>query len=305
MNKKIIIIIVAFLIILGSFFSASYYFMTLVTEPVVESYETIHNRLINDVGVDVEKISLEKTTLKTSDNFDIETLVYRNPNPSKKVVVLSHGIKQNAYEMFTFFEMYREAGFDIVSFSYRNHGNSTKGFTTFGKYEVEDLDTAMDYAHKTFGDSSLYGIHGVSMGAAVTLQYAGLEKSQGKYDFIISDCAFSTLSNELQYRLDVEYKAFAWLPLIKTSSFISKTIGRMDYNEIKPVDKIQNINTPILIVHGTGDEYIKISESELLFNAAKEPKTFLKVENAAHAESYKTNQELYKKTFNDFISTLS
>lgn len=47
---------------------------------------------------------------------------------------------------------------------------------------------------------------------------------------------------------------------------------------------IGTIGVPILILHGTADEAIPVSEARRLFAAAHEPKTMIEVEGAAHGE---------------------
>lgn len=282
----------------------SYYMMQQVTEPQVLDYGTVEQRLKTESHLEIATLPFTKTELKTDDQKTIETIVYHNPKPSGKVIVLSHGIKQNAYAMLTFFKMYDALGFDIVSFSYRNHGASTKGVTTFGKTETKDLASVVEYAHTIFGEQVQYGIHGVSMGAAIMLQYAGQTAEQPRYQFLVSDCSFSDLGKLLQTRLQEDYAAVSFLPLVPSASFISEMTGRFDFYDISPRNDVKKIEKPILFVHGTADAYIPIEHVHELYEAKKGKKALLEVEKAAHATSYITNSEAYDKAIDAFLQTI-
>lgn len=299
--KKIKVAIIVFFLISVSYTGLSYYMMQVVTEPKAEAYDTIKKRVSDKTGINVDTLPFEKTMVKTNDNAEIETYTYRNPKPSGKVIILSHGIRQNAQSMFIFFNLYDKLGFDIVGFSYRNHGNSTKSVTTFGKNEVKDLEAVMNYAHSQFGEQVRYGIHGISMGSAIMLQYAGQTVQNRKYDFLVSDCSFADLGQLLETRLKEDYTPISFLPLVQTASSISSTIGRFDFYNIQPKSDIAKIDVPVLIVHGKADTYIPLNHANQLFDAKKDKKHLLVIDKAPHAESYFYDQKAYDTAVGELI----
>lgn len=276
--------------------------MQVVTEPNVGSYNAIKTTLDSKYNVKIEDIALDKTTLKTADGINLETFVYKNPKPSGKVIILSHGIRQSGYWMLSFFPMYQALGFDIVGFSYRNHGSSSKTATTYGKDEVTDLQTVVDYAHSQFGDKVTYGIHGVSMGAAIMLQYAAQAKEQHKYQFLISDCAFADLGQLLKTRLNEDYPAISFLPLVQSSSFTSQLVGRGSFFDIVPQRSVEKIEVPILFVHGKKDTYIPLEHVHQLYEKKHDKKQLLEVEEGTHAENYLFGKAVYEEAVKNFIN---
>lgn len=299
-RKGIKIVICLSLIFSAVYMGVSYYMMQQVTEPKVGSTELIRTSLLEKYHVDRNKLPFDVTTLTANDGLKIETQVYRNPKPSGHVVVLSHGIRQSGEMMLQFFPMYEALGFDIVTFSYRNHGESSKTVTTFGKYEVNDLKLVMDFAHNQFGEKVKYTIHGISMGSAIMLQYASQYKALKQYDYLISDCAFADLGQLLKTRLQIEYPPLSFLPLVSTASWISSSMGRGSFFDIAPENDVKQIEVPILFIHGKKDDYIPIEHAYKLYQAKTDKKKLIEMENGKHAESYLYNKNVYEEAVQMF-----
>lgn len=301
MKRKLTIVCVCISLALGLAYSGvSYYMMKQVTEPKIGSQALIRSTLIEKYHVDRSQLPFETTMLTNSDGTKIETQLYRNPQPTGKVVVLSHGIQQSGEMMLQFFPMYQAMGFDIVTFSYRNHGESSKSFTSFGKYEVSDLKMVMEFAHQQFGEEVQYTIHGISMGSAIMLQYAKQYKENKQYDYLIADCSFADLGQLLNTRLQIEYPPLSFLPLVSTASFISSSIGRGSFSDIAPKNDVKQIEVPILFIHGKNDDYIPIDHAYALYEAKQGKKQLVEMERGKHAESYLYNKEAYETAVKTF-----
>jgi fermentation-respiration switch protein FrsA (DUF1100 family) len=61
------------------------------------------------------------------------------------------------------------------------------------------------------------------------------------------------------------------------------------------IDKIREINMPLLVVHGAADRYVPPRLSEQLFNAALEPKRLLLVPGATHNNSMNLAGSTYRQ----------
>ena len=61
------------------------------------------------------------------------------------------------------------------------------------------------------------------------------------------------------------------------------------------LDKIADINMPVLIVHGTDDRYVPARFSEQLFAAAREPKNLLLVPGGTHNNSMRLGRQAYSQ----------
>lgn len=74
------------------------------------------------------------------------------------------------------------------------------------------------------------------------------------------------------------------------------------------IGKIGGLTAPLLLVHGTADDFILIEHSETLFAAAPEPKEFIRVEGAGHGnygEDVPTvlGEEAYLSLVEEFVTS--
>jgi hypothetical protein len=90
-----------------------------------------------------------------------------------------------------------------------------------------------------------------------------------------------------------------------TSAYNVMAIGKFlpfdKYNNLARIDKI---NCPLLIVHGTADRVIPFAHSQKLYAAAKEPKLNLWVKNAGHNELYSHAAETYWQALKNLTETI-
>ena len=57
--------------------------------------------------------------------------------------------------------------------------------------------------------------------------------------------------------------------------------------DLRPVDHIQDLGAPVLIIAGTKDRHTTMAETRRLFEAAKEPKELWLIEGAAHVDLHR------------------
>ena len=92
---------------------------------------------------------------------------------------------------------------------------------------------------------------------------------------------------------DMAKKAFPRLPLY--------LLVRTKYDSLS---KIGGLSSPILILHGDKDEIVPISQGRKLYDMATEPKSFYKIQGAAHNNTYIVGDEAYFRTLAGFVASL-
>ncbi|MEO8665839.1 MAG: alpha/beta hydrolase [Ignavibacteria bacterium] len=75
----------------------------------------------------------------------------------------------------------------------------------------------------------------------------------------------------------------------------------MDIDEIQPIDKIANIEIPILIIGGENDSRTKLEDTQALFNAARQPKEVWISPGAEHENIFEKNPDEYKSKVLTFL----
>ena len=126
---------------------------------------------------------------------------------SNKTVILGHGYRQNRLQYgentLTLIKSLLNEGYNVLTFDFRNCGESEGNLTTVGLYEKNDMLGAIKYA-KTLGSKQIV-LMGFSMGASVSI-VAGAESQD--VDAVIADSPFA----DMEEYLDDSLSAWSKLP---------------------------------------------------------------------------------------------
>ena len=197
-------------------------------------------------------------------------LYFRTRPPAKGVIVHFHGNFGNVSNHFHLSAFLLKYGFDVFIFDYQGFGGSEGRPTP--KNTVEDGQAAVRYV-RSVAPQIPVGIFGQSVGAAIAAVTAEKEPD---VKAVVLESGFTTYRAILK---DVMRRSFLTYPF---ASFVPRMIARRKQDQI---DSIANIAPrPLLLIHGTRDKTIPFSMSEALFEKAREPKRFLKVEGADHLQ---------------------
>lgn len=243
-----------------------------------------------------EGLDKEELIIQSGEGYPIHGIFFPNGD-NKKIVVIAHGYSYSLFGSIKYMTIFKELGYAVLVYDQRYHGLSGGKSSTFGFKEKDDLRTIVDYLYRRFGDITL-GTHGESLGGATVLMHAAEDE---RVNFVVSDCAFSDMTEELTYRLK-EDKNLPKFPIIYIAALINKLQAGNFYWEVSPKKAAQKIKAPTLIIHGKEDMYTPFKQGEDIFNALNCPKAFLGVDNAKHAMSYLEAPELYTKAVKQFLS---
>ncbi|MFA5851671.1 MAG: alpha/beta fold hydrolase [Spirochaetales bacterium] len=226
-----------------------------------------------------------------------------------------HGITWTRYGMFKYMRAFVDKGWNVAAIDLAGHGETRapKRFSpSYGYYEKEDVAAALSELRKLFPDSQRIGLVGESLGAATSLQCIGMEASrlQDPPNFVIADCSFSGIAEELDYRLG-RLRIPPWLrkPAEICVSFLAKVIRGFRLEEASPKNAACSSDIPVLFVHGIEDSYVPCAMSIAMYNArimaGKSDTELLLVPGARHAKSVMTNPKLWEERAFAFIEAYS
>jgi pimeloyl-ACP methyl ester carboxylesterase len=211
---------------------------------------------------------------------------------SSRVIVMIHGANGDRADLgIKMLDIAREmvkAGYNVLTFDLRGHGQSEGKHISLGYYEQRDLLGAIDYI-KQRGMNKIYVI-GFSMGAATALMTAANCK---QIDAIVADSSFAHLEDIVK----PQFSKRSRLPkfLIPLVLFAAKRIHGIDLSLPKPVDAIRQSTTPpVLIIHGGQDNTVPVEHARILAKACGNPNSRLWiVPEAEHVGSYRARPEEY------------
>ena len=68
--------------------------------------------------------------------------------------------------------------------------------------------------------------------------------------------------------------------------------------------KVADLSMPLLVIHGTEDSTVPLSQGEAVFDRAAGPKTLLRVRGAGHNDSFFVGGETYWAAWSEFLASV-
>ena len=203
-------------------------------------------------------------------------------SPGRKgTVVLLHGFAEPPSAMNGRVEALARCGWDVAAIDLRGYGRSEGGHSTFGGREAGDLRAWIDALAGRIGPGAVVAVWGRSMGAAIALRAAA------------EDPRIAALVLEAPY-LDLEETLAALLrrfrlplprPLARLALARARSLAGVSLTRPRPIDLAPRVATPTLIVHGSDDRLIPLSDARRLAEAFPRPALLIDVAGAGHTNA--------------------
>jgi fermentation-respiration switch protein FrsA (DUF1100 family) len=195
------------------------------------------------------------------------------PNDSARYTILySHGNAEDLGYLVHVLRILHGAGFGVIAYDYRGYGRSTGGRPTV-RMATADAETVYQFAVNEFGlPPDRLILHGRSVGSGPTLELAVRHPVAG----VILESAFTST-----YR-------------------VLTRVGLLPFDRFRNIRQIENVRSPVLVIHGSDDRLISPSHGRTLFGLAPEPKQSLWVDGAAHNDVVRVAGEAYMSALQRF-----
>jgi uncharacterized protein len=204
------------------------------------------------------------------------------PSDQKNAPVLLylHGARWNLSGSITRIERWRKLGFSVLAIDYRGFGKSSPVSPT-EQLSYEDAQAGWQYLAKLAPDRKRYVV-GHSLGGAIA---ADLARRSDDCSGVVLEATFTSI------REMVARSAWSYIP-----------VGLILTQEFDTLSKIGDIRAPILITHGTNDGIVPVDMGEKLYEAAKSPKRFIKVEGGNHHNLSSVAFDDYRKALKELFA---
>ncbi|TLX56655.1 alpha/beta hydrolase [Stutzerimonas nosocomialis] len=199
-------------------------------------------------------------------------------------VLYLHGARWNLTGHLFRLEQLRALGFSVFAIDYRGFGQSL-GDPPSEATVYEDARIAWERMKTLQPDAGKRLIYGHSLGGAVAVDLAAELGREAR-----------SADGEVQARGLIIESTFTTLADIATVlADTSLPVRWLLSQRFDSIDKIDQIGMPLLVVHGTQDQYVPARFSEELYEAALEPKRLLLVEGATHNNSMRVGRQAYRE----------
>ena len=226
---------------------------------------------------------------------------WMNAGRRAATIVILHGVKKNRTDVLRAALVLRRAGFNVLLFDGRGHGDSEGRYVTYGFYERRDVESAIEWLVKQKKiNRNRVGLAGESMGAAIALQVAA---HNPLIRAVWADSPFASLRRitEEFVKRATRLPGAVLNPVLWTTIQMANYRGKFDVHSVDPLALAAQIKCPVYLVHGTADQLIATAHSESIYAALGGEKEIWFVEGAGHARSIRFVKREYSERLTRFF----
>lgn len=225
------------------------------------------------------------------------------------ILVLLHGKNGRKEDLLPVAERFVAAGFRCVIPDMPAHGENLQGSLQYATGSQEQ-----GFANRVLRDSRHFfqasteraALWGMSMGGAFAVDATA--RSPDQWQALVIVASFDSLEGIITDRLH-RYPEWVQQSLKWLFSQIVRYRDHFDIHSPQPVQWASQINTPVLVVHGTDDQVISLKRGKRLFDAFQSTrKKWLAIPGGTHKNILVTDYPLYKNMsawYLDFIGEVA
>ncbi|MDA5327108.1 MucBP domain-containing protein [Enterococcus lactis] len=263
---------------------------------------------------------LHQTVLNKQDGKMMDVYAYYVDQGSDKTVMIHGGFRGNWNNGIVTEEYndFYKAGYNLLFVDSRTTGNSGGDYVTYGQYESDDVLYWINQEVRERPSQKIL-LYGGSMGAA-TMMSVLAKDIPVNVKGIIENCGFASIDEQLRFTYS-QTVVPALPPAIKNQLDI---IGDQEHEDLfmgllkqyyfdqemhlDPTAALPTIgmsgSLPKLIIHGTADDVVPVSNAQKLYELAGGYKDLLLVEGAGHGKAQEVDHAAYTKHVTDFLKVV-
>ena len=222
---------------------------------------------------------VEEILIETEDGLQLTSL-YLPSSDSREVLIYFHGNGGNVYRRLPSLLKLQDLGINVIGVSYRGYGKSEGAPTESGVYL--DGKAALAYATDVLGfpeDRNI--LLGRSLGTTVAVEIAQNRDLMGVI-LVTPLTSGKAMAKEI---------GLSWLAPLAGDAFDN-------------LSKIEALEAPLLMIHGTEDEITPFFMGQELVERARTEKEFIRIEGGDHNDLHLEFEQEYWSSIERFITGL-
>tara|TARA_B100000575_G_scaffold279718_1_gene268383 strand:+ start:51 stop:854 length:804 start_codon:yes stop_codon:yes gene_type:complete len=267
MNKLIIFFQILFLVYFLVLTYLYFFQRTLLYHPNENNYSN-----------DELKVSVEKIKIKTKDNIELLGWYHEKNIKKFKTLLFFHGNAGSLENRIHKLNEFDDMNINFLIIAWRGFSGNKGKPSEKGLYE--DGQSAIQWLYKKGLKEEDIILYGESLGTGIATHLAQNKNFAG----VILETPFTSM-------VDAAKTFYPYIP-----------VNLLLKDKFKNNDKIKNINSPILIMHGEVDQIVPFTMGKKIFEIANEPKFSYFTKYDDHMMEYDKN---LIKALNSFLESLN
>ena len=198
--------------------------------------------------------------IRTEDGEQLHAWWIPAEGETRGAALVLHGNAGNISHRLDYAQMFHSMGYGTLLVDYRGYGRSTGKPTEVGTYRDAQAGWRWLREEKGLAEEQIV-VFGESLGGAVACWLAARQRPQA----LILASTFTSIN-------DLGGELYRFLPV--------RLISRFGYDTRECLGRVQ---VPVMIAHSPDDDIVPFAHGERLYQAAREPKTFLRL-SGSHNE---------------------
>lgn len=242
--------------------------------------------------------------LSAEDSTRLHAVIIAAPRPTPRTAVLVPGYTDCAVNMLHIGFIYgKQLGMNIIIPDLHANGKSDGEAMQMGWKDRNDVKRWISIADSLFKDSTGHArivVHGLSMGAATTMNVSG-DDTPPYVKCFIEDCGYSSVWDEFSYEIGEEF-GLPVFPLLYSASALCKLKYGWSFGEASSLKQVARCRKPMLFIHGGKDTFVPTRMVFTLYEAKPAPKYLVVFHGSKHARSYGDHRLEYERTIKKFVN---
>lgn len=237
-----------------------------------------------------EKTTISQRQIHAYDGTVLNAYCFQQTKPSQRWLIAVHGYGQTASAMFPFAKPFYEAGYNILLPECRGCGRSGGDYYGLGWADRLDIVKWCRQISNDQPDAEIV-LFGLSTGADAVLMATGEENLPSNVRCVISDSAYSRLtdvSNILLRRHNLPSGLLTF-----ATSMVTYLRAGYSFMQASAVNQVAKSQTPTLFIHGGQDEVFPVEMCYELYEVADFTKDILVVQEASHGYAMFADYDRY------------
>lgn len=219
---------------------------------------------------------------------------------SRATIIRVHGVDSNRGSLLGLSVALTRAGFSVLVFDLRGHGESDAARMGAGLDERQDVLGAIDYA-KGERESEIILLHGNSFGGAIALMTGWRDEAVVA---VFADSAFASLSDLVAQEVSHRARLPGWAAQALRPGIVlaGRLFYGIDIGRVEPASDAARYEYRLGLTHCRPDDRIPIEHMERIAAAAQTPPSSRVFDDCEHGDAWQEHALEYEALVIDYFN---